>query len=111
MSCDKCKELEGLLGQRTRERDEWKQKYEHYFTEIDAERVKQITELERERDETKTVLKAWQESFGTTQLTHAIAKLDRGVEAVLKIESIKDHQDIEDSWDLIAKEDIRKLLK
>lgn len=33
-------------------------------------------QLERELNEAQTQLRAWQQAFGTTQLTHAIARLE-----------------------------------
>jgi hypothetical protein len=36
----------------------------------------ELTAIRRERDEAQTVLRAWQESFGTSQLTHALCRLE-----------------------------------
>lgn len=44
-------------------------------------------ELERERDNSKTMLEAWQSVFGTTQLTHASDRLESAERKVSALQS------------------------
>jgi len=69
------------LAERIRALIEWK----HVAVEAQAA----LAERTRERDEARTVLNAWMDQFGTTQLTHATAELSRlreKVEALDKLE-------------------------
>ena len=54
---------------------------------IQLERVEAV---ERERDEFKTQLEAWQKVFGTSQLTHALARLEVAEESVKRLQMERD---------------------
>jgi hypothetical protein len=55
---------------------EWSDRYGQSTDALTVELVTQLTDCEAERTALEIGLNAWYKTFGTTQLTHALARLE-----------------------------------